>query len=281
MRRKATHSGTDDILLDDYLTQDAPGIGAYDVFIQDYAGGFNFRLGAAPPSRRETADRHERRASSLRTAAQGGGWLDTNVAEYYSLGAAYRFATFYHPLVGDLIKKVNGEGATAALTRAMQRTSDTFFIAAYQPTDEVVDDYPVRNFSFSDLDANGFYNYEFFFHLPLLIATRLSKNQQFADAQRWFDTIFDPHRTHRPQGRAAVLAVQAVLRHVREHGRPPVRVDLRPARGTGRRRLGRAPPQRTQPPWHLKRQTEAQIATCARRSFRPARRSPRCARWPT
>ena len=60
---------------------------------------------------------------------------------------------------------------------------------------------PFVSFSFSDLDANGFYNYEFFFHLPLLIAVRLSKNQQFAEAQQWFHTIFDP--TSRSEGEGA------------------------------------------------------------------------------
>jgi hypothetical protein len=113
----------------------------------------------------------------------------------------YRFESFYHPLVGDLTKKVNGEGTATALSRDTQSTSEKYFIAAYQPTDDVADDYPIRQFSFSDLDANGFYNYEFFFHLPLLIAVRLSKNQQFAEAQQWFHTIFDP--TSRSAGEGA------------------------------------------------------------------------------
>ncbi len=77
----------------------------------------------------------------------------------------YRFESFYHPLVGDLIKKVNGEGTATALSRDTQSTSEKYFIAAYQPTDDVAEDYPIRDFSFSDLDANGFYNYELFFPL--------------------------------------------------------------------------------------------------------------------
>ena len=36
------------------------------------------------------------------------------------------------------------------------------------------------------------YNTELFFHVPLLIATYLSANQRFADAQQWFQLIFDP-----------------------------------------------------------------------------------------
>jgi hypothetical protein len=36
------------------------------------------------------------------------------------------------------------------------------------------------------------YNWELFFHAPLTIAVHLSKNQRFAEAQRWFHFIFDP-----------------------------------------------------------------------------------------
>jgi hypothetical protein len=36
------------------------------------------------------------------------------------------------------------------------------------------------------------YNWELFFHIPLTIAVHLSKNQRFAEAQRWFHLIFDP-----------------------------------------------------------------------------------------
>src|SRR5262249_6635076 len=36
------------------------------------------------------------------------------------------------------------------------------------------------------------YNWELFYHIPLTIAAHLSKNQRFAEAQRWFHYIFDP-----------------------------------------------------------------------------------------
>jgi hypothetical protein len=36
------------------------------------------------------------------------------------------------------------------------------------------------------------YNWELFFHIPLMIAVHLSKNQRFQEAQRWFHRIFDP-----------------------------------------------------------------------------------------
>ena len=40
------------------------------------------------------------------------------------------------------------------------------------------------------------YNWELFFHAPLLIATKLTTNQRFEDARCWFHFIFDP--TTRP-----------------------------------------------------------------------------------
>jgi hypothetical protein len=40
--------------------------------------------------------------------------------------------------------------------------------------------------------AYEIYNWELFFHIPLLIAARLSSNQRFEEAQRWFHFIFDP-----------------------------------------------------------------------------------------
>ena len=200
--------GTDSPLLDGYLNSASPGIGVYDALIQDFSSttttGINSLRAPASLERSIPAAKTLSQSKTLITGYQDplAGLENTNVAEFYpAMRDVYRFESFYHPLVGDLIKKVNGEGTATALSRDTQSISEKYFIAAYQPTDEVAEDYPIRDFSFSDLDANGFYNYEFFFHLPLLIAVRLSKNQQFAEAQKWFHTIFDP--TSRSEGEGA------------------------------------------------------------------------------
>jgi hypothetical protein len=52
--------------------------------------------------------------------------------------------------------------------------------------------YPVKNLDFSLDGAYSIYNWELFFHAPLLIAIHLSQNQKFQDAQRWFHYIFNP-----------------------------------------------------------------------------------------
>jgi hypothetical protein len=40
----------------------------------------------------------------------------------------------------------------------------------------------------------GRYHWEMFYHIPILIANKLSTNQQFEDAQKWFHCVFDPTR---------------------------------------------------------------------------------------
>jgi hypothetical protein len=62
----------------------------------------------------------------------------------------------------------------------------------YAPTDIVRRPYPVKDLDFSTSGAYSVYNWELFFHVPFTIATHLSKNQRFAEAQRWFHFLFDP-----------------------------------------------------------------------------------------
>jgi hypothetical protein len=67
------------------------------------------------------------------------------------------------------------------------------FAARYQPHNgAVAQPYPVRDLDFSTSGAYSIYNWELFFHAPLLIAVHLSQNQKFQDAQNWFHYIFNP-----------------------------------------------------------------------------------------
>lgn len=56
---------------------------------------------------------------------------------------------------------------------------------------------PIEEITFSAISAYAQYNWEVFFHIPLLIASRLSTNQKFREAQHWFHYIFDPTETSR------------------------------------------------------------------------------------
>jgi hypothetical protein len=52
--------------------------------------------------------------------------------------------------------------------------------------------YPLEEVDFSTSGAYSLYNWELFFHMPLLIANRLSKEQRFEDAMRWYHFVFNP-----------------------------------------------------------------------------------------
>ena len=41
----------------------------------------------------------------------------------------------------------------------------------------------------------GVYNWELFFHLPMLIAERLTQNLDFENALKWYHYVFDPKQT--------------------------------------------------------------------------------------
>jgi Tc toxin complex TcA C-terminal TcB-binding domain len=66
------------------------------------------------------------------------------------------------------------------------------FQPRYSPANSVQEPYPVKNIDFSTSGAYALYNWELFFHAPLLIAIHLSQNQKFQDAQNWFHYIFNP-----------------------------------------------------------------------------------------
>lgn len=88
-----------------------------------------------------------------------------------------------------------GIGVTV-LRRRMRPASDfyaDFFESNYSPNSELVRrPYPVKDLDFSSAGAYAVYNWELFYHVPFTIAIHLSKNQRFAEAQRWFHYLFDP-----------------------------------------------------------------------------------------
>ena len=70
----------------------------------------------------------------------------------------------------------------------------TVFETTYDPNITYIarKTFPRENVDFSPTGAYSIYNWELFFHIPLLIATSLSQNQQFENAQKWFHYIFNP-----------------------------------------------------------------------------------------
>jgi hypothetical protein len=113
----------------------------------------------------------------------------------------FHFKTFYHPFVCDFTKLVYNplQGIPALMSRETQLKSSGFsFRQTYQPTSAVVEQPPAEAFYPKDMvdfthdGAYSPYNWELFFHAPLLIANSLSKNQRFEEARDWYHFIFNP-----------------------------------------------------------------------------------------
>lgn len=124
----------------------------------------------------------------------------------------YVFRTFYQPYVCLFLKQLNRYGIEGLLnpntstsdgkTLYRQETPDHYesfdFNAAYDPNQNEVKwkiDHPKEIITFDYEDAYAIYNWELFFHIPLLIATRLFQDQRFEEAQHWFHYIFNPTET--------------------------------------------------------------------------------------
>jgi hypothetical protein len=109
----------------------------------------------------------------------------------------YQFTTYFHPFVYQFLSAVKGSGSTALYTRYTQElTNDQFnanvFQKNYLPTALVRNDYPKENVDFTNSGAYSIYNWELFFHIPMMVAMRFSREQRFEEAQNWFHYIFNP-----------------------------------------------------------------------------------------
>ena len=144
----------------------------------------------------------------------------------------FHFQNFYHPFVSLLIEQLNRHGIEGVLKPDPEQESSTVlyvqsaqvgrsrrevvkdlrrqqnshasFVAAYDPNPANVANVrglspaqrdvggPLETFDFSYGGAYSAYNWELFFHAPFMIAKRLSVNQRFGEAHRWFQYIFDP-----------------------------------------------------------------------------------------
>lgn len=114
----------------------------------------------------------------------------------------WKFQTYYHPYASTYIRELNRYGVPGLFNRKLQIEPQTFlgldrplnFLNEYQPEASVVDttNPPADSVDFSVSGSYSLYNWELFFHAPLMIADRLSKNQRFEEAQQWFHYIFDP-----------------------------------------------------------------------------------------
>lgn len=109
----------------------------------------------------------------------------------------YLFQSFYHPYVCNYIKTLNSEGIDALYRENIQETADSVLFDSnqYNPTSLVMLPYPLEKLEFDFTGIYSVYNWELFYHIPLLVATRLSQNQKFEEARKWFHYIYDPTKS--------------------------------------------------------------------------------------
>lgn len=118
----------------------------------------------------------------------------------------FRFHIARHPYTREFIEAAaegsvnavlapeeSGVAGPGSLAR-QARTEDAAdaFEATFQPTAHVVPPYPVQDIDFRLTGAYSVYNWEVFFHAPLLVALRYARQQRFEQALRWLRFIFDP-----------------------------------------------------------------------------------------
>jgi hypothetical protein len=111
----------------------------------------------------------------------------------------YTLYPFYHHGTGTFIEELNKKGIDGFLNRELQletslvpppdytqyENNSKYVNVSYAPEiSELV--------NFSLYGAFSQYNWELFFHAPLYIACKLSQNQKYEEAMRWFHYIFNP-----------------------------------------------------------------------------------------
>lgn len=142
-------------------------------------------------------------------------------------GKAYKFELLSHPLVDEFYKRYRDGGLEWLYTRDTQTlpVADSYqysysyynyyfsvnlgyylagdwqawdlgqslFEYRYCPKDgAVAKPYPHPMVDFSWGSANSIYNWELFFHVPLLLACKMTQEQKYENAMEWFQLVFDP-----------------------------------------------------------------------------------------
>ncbi len=128
----------------------------------------------------------------------------------------YHFYNFYHPMSCYFMRQLFNKGIDGLMSRQTQLKGDIAydtnpakfsFNTTYAPQfnvyrgqpvtypNAVIDatpGYPREDVDFNIQSGYALYNWELFYHAPLMIGMRLSENQQFEDADKWFKYIFNP-----------------------------------------------------------------------------------------
>ena len=119
---------------------------------------------------------------------------ELEVYKTLSLGEEWR--NFYHPMICRLRKVLYNDGVEGIMNREFQLEQLDFdFDDHYDPAPKIVQPYPVENFDFTSDGSYSLYNWELFYHTPLMIANRFRDDQKFDEAFQWYHYIFNPTGT--------------------------------------------------------------------------------------
>ncbi len=126
----------------------------------------------------------------------------------YGGNEKHHFSAHYHPYTCACLRQIRRYGIpglyspdpdlqperdAADLLRQTTLTQPRFdFQVSYQPNTEEVSGDPIDKIDFSFGSAYSQYNWELFFHIPMMIATRLMQDRKYDQAQQWLHYIFDP-----------------------------------------------------------------------------------------
>jgi hypothetical protein len=177
---------------------------------------------------------------------------DTGISGVHTLPAAanpfaatepqFGFEIFYHPRVCEALQRLDQGGIDGLLqwplepdpkdpTTPIDLAGDAknFFQTDYDPKPGVVTGtQPIETLDFSSegTTAYSLYNWELFFHAPLLIAERLSQNQRFAEGQKWFHYVFDPTDRSQYPPPARFWRMRGLYDATKDSGKLPTLQDL-------------------------------------------------------
>lgn len=127
------------------------------------------------------------------------GELSQRMQSFFQSSYQFRllFQNFYHPHTCLFTRELYNHGVDGLMSRATQFADNKLnFTSVYGPTTVVNPNYPQEVVDFTPDGSYSQYNWELFFHAPLMIAMRLSQNQRFEEAMQWFHYIFDPTGAH-------------------------------------------------------------------------------------
>lgn len=119
---------------------------------------------------------------------------NTNFSNQVIYSTYYQFWDFHIDKVHDFREQLYTDGIDGLLDRHfVSGLTDTLnFSSRYQPTANVRNIYPSNAVSFDYDNPHGMYMWELFFHLPMIIASKLNNYGQYELAMKWYRYIFDP-----------------------------------------------------------------------------------------